>query len=236
MISVVLPTYNGISYIKNSVTSILEQTYTDLELIIVDDCSTDGTGDVVDALAKSDDRIHVIHNSVNKKLPASLNIGFENAKGNYYTWTSDDNLYKHDALEVMLNHLKESPNTDIVYAMYDTIDSDGNIITNDNNDSQSCPEENGILHNWVGACFLYKREVHDRLYGYDENLFLVEDFDFWLHIKELIRIYINTGFIRTLLQVREIQISWQRPLLSCSVRLRKDMCHPTNWHLYINIL
>lgn len=180
MISVVLPTYNGISYIKNSVTSILEQTYTDLELIIVDDCSTDGTGDVVDALAKSDDRIHVIHNSVNKKLPASLNIGFENAKGNYYTWTSDDNLYKHDALEVMLNHLKESPNTDIVYAMYDTIDSDGNIITNDNNDSQSCPEENGILHNWVGACFLYKREVHDRLYGYDENLFLVEDFDFWL--------------------------------------------------------
>lgn len=180
MISVVLPTYNGIPYIEDAVNSVLNQSYTDLELIIVDDCSTDGTGDIVDALAKTDARIRVIHNSQNKKLPASLNIGFTIAKGEYYTWTSDDNLYKQNALSVMLNKIENTPDTDIVYAMYDTIDSNGNIVTTFDSIPKSDPEEGYTIHNWVGACFLYKRDVHNKLQGYDENLFLVEDFDFWL--------------------------------------------------------
>ncbi len=179
MISIVLPTYNGSRYIQYAVDSILKQTYTDIELIIVDDCSTDDTGAIVDKMAKYDKRIRVIHNKINKKLPASLNIGFENAHGDYFTWTSDDNLYKSNALEIMLLYLKENPETDIVYAMCDTIDSDGNLVAANINQEKG-NEENNNIHNWVGACFLYKREVHDKLHGYDENLFLVEDYDFWL--------------------------------------------------------
>ena len=178
MISIVLPTYNGSRYIQYAVDSILKQTYTDIELIIVDDCSTDDTGAIVDEMAKKSKRIRIIHNEINKKLPASLNIGFENAHGDYFTWTSDDNLYKSNALEIMLRSLKENPDTDIVYAMYDKIDSEGNLIAA--SASQGNKEKNNYIHNWVGACFLYKREVHTQLHGYDENLFLVEDYDFWL--------------------------------------------------------
>lgn len=175
MITIVLPTYNGIQYIKSSVASILSQTYTNIELIIVDDCSTDGTSDIVDELAQNDERIQVIHNETNKKLPCSLNIGFENARGDYFTWTSDDNLYKRNALEVMLTCLKKNPKTDIVYAMYETIDCEGKLVIENAN-----WEKISAIQNWVGACFLYKRKVHEKLQGYDENLFLVEDFDFWL--------------------------------------------------------
>ncbi len=180
MISIVLPTYNGSRYIQCAVDSILKQTYTDIELIIVDDCSTDGTGAIVDKLSKCDKRINVIHNKVNKKLPASLNIGFENAQGEYFTWTSDDNLYKSNALEIMLLNLKENPETDIVYAACDIIDSEGNLVAANTNQEKGNEEKNNYIHNWVGACFLYKREVHDKLHGYDEKLFLVEDYDFWL--------------------------------------------------------
>lgn len=180
MISIILPTYNGTQYIRNAVASITQQTYTNIELIIVDDCSTDGTGALVDELAKYDERIHVIHNKVNKKLPASLNIGFENASGDYFTWTSDDNLYKYTALEIMLENLEKNPEVDIVYAMYDTINSEGKVIASGITQPKDNKEKFSTIHNWVGACFLYKREVHNRLHGYDENLFLVEDFDFWL--------------------------------------------------------
>lgn len=180
MISIVLPTYNGSRYIKDAVNSILKQSYTNFELIIVDDCSTDDTGVIADELAKYDERVRVIHNKINRKLPASLNIGFENAHGDYFTWTSDDNLYKSNALEIMLVNLEEDSQIDIVYAMYDTIDSEGNLVAVNANQEKQYEGSQNHFHNWVGACFLYKREVHDKLNGYDENLFLIEDFDFWL--------------------------------------------------------
>ena len=81
MISVVLPTYNGEKYIEQSIKSILYQTYTNWELIVVDDCSTDSTLDIVKKYARIDERITVLHNSQNQKLPQSLNIGFEKAGG-----------------------------------------------------------------------------------------------------------------------------------------------------------
>lgn len=188
MISIVLPTYNGEKYIKEAVTSILCQTYEDWELIVVDDCSTDHTPQILESLQKQDKRIRVLHNEQNKKLPASLNIGFAEASGEYLTWTSDDNKYESNALEVMLAVLHKEPDIDIVYAYYDLIDADGKVISDqrhteklEKDDINQIMEntEEGI-ENWVGACFLYRREVQERLGGYDETLFLAEDFDFWL--------------------------------------------------------
>lgn len=188
LISVVLPTYNGESYIREAVDSILMQTCHDFELIIVDDCSTDHTPAILDELAESDQRIRVIHNHENQKLPKSLNIGFAEASGQFFTWTSDDNKYGREALETMLGLLRGEPETDIVYAYYDLIDSEGKIISDETHwktlESRDInllkADPDGELWNWVGACFLYRREVHEKLHGYDETLFLAEDFDFWV--------------------------------------------------------
>ena len=69
VISIVLPVYNGQRYLKDSIASCLEQTFTDFELIIVDDCSQDRTPAIVDDFAQIDARIKVIRNKQNQKLP-----------------------------------------------------------------------------------------------------------------------------------------------------------------------
>ena len=101
-ISVILPSYNGERYLAQSIQSVIDQTETDWELIIVNDCSTDSTLEIATKFAKIDRRIKVISNEKNSKLPASLNEGFRRAKGKYLTWTSDDNYYKPDALKKLL--------------------------------------------------------------------------------------------------------------------------------------
>ncbi|HXL56803.1 MAG TPA: glycosyltransferase family 2 protein, partial [Chitinophagaceae bacterium] len=100
-ISIVLPTYNGSKYIRTSIESCLNQTFTDFELIIVNDCSTDNTASIIEEYAAKDSRIIIIHNAFNKKLPLSLNTGFDIAKGKYHTWTSDDNYFAPNALEIL---------------------------------------------------------------------------------------------------------------------------------------
>lgn len=113
-VSIVLPTYNGERYIRASIESILNQTYKDWELIIVNDASIDSTIDIVNEYVQRDSRIRVITNSTNKKLPESLNIGFESTSGEYLTWTSDDNMYKPKAIEFMVNHLDNHSDVDMV--------------------------------------------------------------------------------------------------------------------------
>lgn len=89
VVSIVMPVYNGEKYLRQSIASVVNQTFKDWNLIIVDDCSTDSSPEIMNEYAKADDRIQVIHNEVNSKIPASLNNGFEEAAGRYFTWTSD---------------------------------------------------------------------------------------------------------------------------------------------------
>ena len=115
-VTIVLPTYNGSKYLRNSIESVIDQTYKDWELVIVDDCSTDETFQIANDFKQKDERIIVIHNCINKKLPASLNIGFQNAHGEYFTWTSDDNIYEKDAIEKMVKYLDANRNIPMVRA------------------------------------------------------------------------------------------------------------------------
>lgn len=177
LISIVLPTYNGQNYIGEAIQSILNQTYKNWELLIVNDCSTDDTPSILETYAKQDARIKIIHNFVNKKLPASLNIGFNEAKGQYFTWTSDDNKYRPEALERLRQALCEEK-YDLVFSNYDIIDENGKFIRERICMGKSTDEI--FYGNIVGASFLYKREVQKALGGYAEDKFLVEDYDFWL--------------------------------------------------------
>ena len=180
-ISIVLPTYNGEKIIKKSIDSILNQTYGDFELIIVNDCSTDNTLNIIKEYENKDNRIKIINNVINKKLPLSLNVGFENATGEYLTWTSDDNMYHKNALEVLVNFLDNNENIDLVYANYNLIDIDGRVIEEK---IKHKPDEIKF-YNPIGACFMYRKEIAHKIGVYDKDLFLAEDYEYW------IRIYLN---------------------------------------------
>ena len=179
-ISIILPTYNGEEYLSYSIQSILNQTYQDWELIIVNDCSTDQTSNIIKQFSMKDSRIKVITNKNNQKLPKSLNIGFSQARGKYLTWTSDDNEYYPAALEKMYNFLEENNDVGMVYANC--------LVVSENKENtfwgnKDATPENLLMTNVCGACFLYRKSVAETIGEYNCNLFLAEDHDYWLRIR-----------------------------------------------------
>lgn len=176
LVSIVLPTYNGKRYLEESVQSVIDQTYDNWELIIVDDASTDDTPALIEKLVQRDDRITSIRHAQNRKLPGALNTGFAAARGHYFTWTSDDNLYRAHALAVMVQELENNPQIGLVYSDYSFIDDGGHVTGR----AVVAPPNMLVRKATVDACFLYRRVVHETLNGYDETLFLIEDYDFWL--------------------------------------------------------
>lgn len=181
LVSIVLPTYNGERFIKESIDSVLAQTYSNWELIIVNDCSKDNTLSIVNDYAKNDSRIKVISNSSNQNLPVSLNIGFREAKGEYYTWTSDDNIFKPNAIEYMVNYLDNHSDVDLLSCSFDIINEDGSFYTNFRNlDSRNILQLAEYCN--VGACFMYTRDIALKVGEYDKNMFCAEDYDYWCRI------------------------------------------------------
>lgn len=180
-ISIVLPVYNGAKYLAESIESVISQTYSNWELIIVNDCSTDETFSIASDYVIKDNRIKLISNDENLKLPNSLNVGFEHADGEYYTWTSDDNKYKPDALRIMAKCLEENNNAVMVYANYTDIDSMGNEIEA----AKKLDPKYIFIKNVVGACFLYTASAAKKVGAYDANMFLAEDYDFWVRMYEV---------------------------------------------------
>lgn len=175
LISIIIPCYNGEKYLSQSIESCLNQSYKNIELIIVNDCSTDKSLEIIETFAKRDNRIRIINNKENKKLPATLNIGHHESKGDFITWTSDDNILKPKFIELLFHNL-EKEQVDVVYSNYDIIYNDGTIKSK----HVAGPTEHLLYGNKIGASFLYKKEVYQALNGYDETLYLLEDYDFWL--------------------------------------------------------
>ena len=180
LVSIVLPTHNGRRYLAEAVESILAQTYERWELVVVDDASTDDTPALIERLAARDPRIRVVRNERNLRLPASLNRGFGLTRGELVTWTSDDNRHHPDALAELVAVLAARPEVDVVFSDYVVVDDAGRPLPTPPGGTGVGDVDALPLSNTIGACFLYRRHVHERLDGYAEDLFLVEDYDFWL--------------------------------------------------------
>jgi len=178
IVSIVLPTYNGSRYLRQSINSCLKQTYQNIELIIVDDGSTDETPTIIQSY--KDARIKYIKHEKNRRLPHTLNTGFNYATGEYLTWTSDDNLFAENAIEKMLAFLKDK-NLEFVYCDYYSFENDDlqnrRIIKLPDN-STSGKQTN------LAVCFLYSRKVKEVVGDYDPDFFLVEDYDYWLRVSQ----------------------------------------------------
>lgn len=175
-ISVVLPTRNGARHLDEAIASVVGQSHSDWELVVVDDGSTDDTPEIIARWMRRDPRIRCLRVEESRGLPAALNLGFEQTSRACLTWTSDDNGYAPTAFERLLGVLEADPSCDVVYAGAERIDDDGRFLGLwRTGEISELP-----LRNVVGACFLYRRHVHEELGGYDEDLSLAEDYDFWL--------------------------------------------------------
>jgi glycosyltransferase involved in cell wall biosynthesis len=178
LISIVLPTYNGARYLEESIESVCRQTFAAWELIVVDDASSDETPQIIAAYCARDPRICSVRHKTNRRLPAALNTGFAAARGALLSWTSDDNHYQPTALEELARVLAEQSNVDFVFADYAIIDDAGRTVR-----QVRAQEPLELLAGEATIpCFLYRRAVYEQLGGYAEDLFLAEDYDFWLRV------------------------------------------------------
>lgn len=106
LVSVVMPAYNSGKYITDSIESILNQTYKNIELIIINDCSTDETLSIINSFVKKDSRIKCIDNEVNKKISESLNSGIRLAKGKYIARMDSDDIAMPDRLARQVDYME----------------------------------------------------------------------------------------------------------------------------------
>ncbi len=106
-LSVVMLVYNGEKYLRESIQSVLDQTFKDFELIIINDGSTDGSLEVIRSF--EDPRIRLIDNQVNRGIPYSRNLGLKEARGDFLTWTDCDDINLPERFEKQLNFMENRP-------------------------------------------------------------------------------------------------------------------------------
>jgi glycosyltransferase involved in cell wall biosynthesis len=176
LVSIILPTHNGAKYLASAIDSCLAQTYTNFELILVDDCSTDSTPQIVAEYAARDSRIRSIRHATNQRLPAGLNTGHQAARGEYLTWTSDDNLLRPNYLAELVGYLQANPDVGFVYSDFTEIDEEGNRLRSH---AVMLPEYLA-WDSVVGASFLYRRSTFESVGLYDPAMIMAEDYDYWL--------------------------------------------------------
>ena len=116
MVSVIVPVYNVKPYLEEAVESIIHQTYTDMEIILIDDGSTDGSGELCDYFENKDKRIRVIHQE-NRGLSAARNAGLDICLGEYIAFLDSDDAFCKDFLKIMLESLQRN-NADIAECNY----------------------------------------------------------------------------------------------------------------------
>ncbi len=196
LVSVVLPVYNGEKVIKESIESVLSQSYEKFELIIVNDGSTDNTLEIISAY--NDKRIKVI-NQENKKLPQALSVGFRAAKGEFYTWTSADNRMLKDCLKTLVENLEKKPDADMVYGNMQLINIKGKVkrghfwfekplFSGNVCFPKSADALNTFANNTIGAAFMYRAKAAYVLEDYSKYKTNLEDYDYWMRMNSLLKI------------------------------------------------
>lgn len=184
-VSIVLPVYNGAQYLRESIESCLNQTHRNLQLVIVDDCSTDETPEIIKEYAKRDRRIVSIRNKTNLHLPGALNVGFRHSTGHLLSWTSHDNCYAPGAIEALVRQLCSAPDVGLVYSAFRHIDERGRV---DPRIVYLPPPWFLPSVNSVGPCFLYRRAVYEAIGDYNEKVEYQEDYEYWLRVSKRFRL------------------------------------------------
>ncbi len=182
LISVIMPVYNVEKFISKAIQSILNQSYSNFEFIIVDDCSTDATYGICQKYADEDPRIKLFRNEKNSQIEFSLNKALEKSSGKYIARMDGDDISDKFRLERMKKYLEEHQDIKLVGTSAVTIDENGfeigkTVFLNDFNlIRKTCLLKTPVAHIWM----TYK-SIYDELKGY-RKLFATEDYDFILRL------------------------------------------------------
>ena len=125
LVSIIMPTYNSATYIEAAIGSVLEQDYTNWELLIVDDCSTDNTKQVIEPFL-SDERIHYFKSKERAGAAVCRNHALRKAKGRWIAFLDSDDIWEPEKLETQIKFMEENGYA-FSYTAYQEMDADGNL-------------------------------------------------------------------------------------------------------------
>ena len=192
LVSVILPTYNRGQYIAKAVESVWRQSYKNLELIIINDASTDATGELVSVFSKHNPRITILRNETNLGIVASLNKGIGVAQGKYIARLDDDDIWCDDKkIEKQVDFLEKNPEYCLTGGGVIKIDKNGKEIVRyllpekDEDIRKTILINNAFAHTTV----LFRKDTFLKVGGYDEQFAFIEDWDLWLKMGKIGKFY-----------------------------------------------
>lgn len=185
-VSVVIPTHNRAAFLPDAIHSVLKQTASPLELVVVDDGSTDATRDLVTDLR--DARVRYLYQE-HAGVSAALNQGWRQAKGEWVARLDSDDCWRPEFLEVIMQLARANPNCALAYARAQWMDISGNPRAQILGTREKFPGQTlkSILYGDFIApmAVVIRRTALERVGGYDESLIANEDWDLWIRLAEL---------------------------------------------------
>lgn len=185
-VSVVMSVYNGLPYLHEAVESILAQTFTDFEFVIIDDGSTDGSGEVLDEYAAHDERVRVLHQE-NRGLITSLNRGLEEARGTYIARMDADDISHSERFEKQIEAFKEIDDVVMVSSAFEFMTEAGasRSIT-DRSEDADLVEWFLLFYNYVGghSQVMFRRDAAIQAGRYNPQDLHVEDYGLWYRLLQ----------------------------------------------------
>ncbi len=185
-VSVVMSVYNGEPFLTECIDSILQQTYRDFELIVVNDASTDNTAQILNDYAKRDNRIKIIRNDSNIGLTKSLIKAIDSSSGDYIARIDADDVMLPNRLEHQKSELDNNTELVLVGSDYENIDLSGRSInkvisSRKQNIKKSLLMKNILAHSTV----MFRRGVYYKAGMYNKEMYYAQDYDLWLRMSDL---------------------------------------------------
>ena len=181
LVSIILPVYNGEQYLKMAVDSVLSQTYTNFELIIINDGSTDTSAEIIESY--SDERIKLITQLKNIGYVYRLNEGIRISKGNFIARIDSDDLWNPNKLSTQIKAFNNNDNLFFVATDFNKIDKNGEIFS-----TEKSSNINNLRNSILKRCFIchsavmFKKEIIHTVGTYNEKIKYAEDYDYWIRI------------------------------------------------------
>ncbi len=176
LVSVVMPTFNRATYLQRSINSVLKQSFTDWELLIVDDGSSDGTFNVVNEYISRFENIRYLKHS-NRKPALSTNVGVLASCGEYLAFLGSDDEYKSDHLKLCVEFMEKNPAVDFIHGGVEIV---GSPYVKDKND---LTKKIHLSQCAIGGTFFGKRKIFLELGGF-RDLYYSDDSDFFERVQK----------------------------------------------------
>lgn len=183
LVTLVTPFYNRKETLEETIKSVLEQDYNDLEYIVVNDCSNEENRIFLDRMGEKYPTITIVHLDENKGQSEALNIGWSKSSGSYIGYLSDDDTLKKDAISTLVKTLEGDSSIVMAYPDCEIINASGQVLKSN---MYSDFERETIFYDFncnVGVGAIFKKEVYLECGGWDKNFRLIPDIDFWARVS-----------------------------------------------------